>query len=84
LTGAAQEPHAAACMAMAGPALIAGAAGDSGVDDDQVSRLEACDPLPDIGHDCAALMPYGIGERHDLVADSSLRIIMNVGSARPT
>jgi hypothetical protein len=66
---------------MTKPALIASAARDRRVHGDQIPGLEARYLLANIGYNRAALMPDRIGETHDLIPDSSLCVIVEVGSA---
>jgi hypothetical protein len=81
LARATQKPHFAACIELTESALIAGATGDGRIDDYQISRLETRYLLPNVCHDCTALMTNAKGETHDLIPDPSLRVIVDIGSA---
>jgi hypothetical protein len=68
-------------MWKADPALIARAAGNGRVHDYAISRLEARYLLPNLHHDCTALMTNAKREPYNLIADPSLRVIVEIGSA---
>jgi hypothetical protein len=67
-------------MVMADPALIAGATGDGWIHDNHISGLEMSNLLSCIRHDRTAFMTYRVGKLYNLIPDSSLRIIMKIGS----
>ena len=82
LARATQKPHCAARVVIAGPALIASAAGDGWIHDYHISGLETCYLPSHILHDCTTLMTNTKGETHDLVSDPSLSVIVEIGSRR--
>jgi hypothetical protein len=61
--------------------LITVATRDRWININQISRLESGYLLPDVCHNRTALVTHAIRETHNLIPDSSLRIIVEIGSA---
>jgi hypothetical protein len=68
-------------VVITGSALVASAAGDGWIHDYQISGLDTRYLLPNVNHNCAALMTDTKRETDDLIPDPALRVIVEIGSA---